>query len=138
MAAAPRDPVWARLDGSGYRQMALYPPTLIDANGWHCPQNPESEGGPMLSLAIEAYRAGLRFNSGYLSRFDEAAGDAACRAAVADHSPPRFDTVYIARPEWVARLRARGAICRRFADRFACVTPERHDPFADWIREDPR
>ena len=107
-------------EAAGRRHMALFPPHVRNSDGEGC----GAAFGPReVALAYRAYRLGLGFNSGYLSRMDLGRARAACAAlsTEVDRGRLRDDTLYVPDAGSVGLLTRAGATCRALGGEDVCV-----------------
>ncbi|MCY1001146.1 DUF6311 domain-containing protein [Myxococcus sp. MISCRS1] len=104
----------------GREHLVLYPPQMHDSSGRGC------RAGPMdyHRWAYRAYLLGLTFNSGYVTRLDDARAQEYCLGLDADIAAGRLDsrTVYLSIPARVAQLqRIPGTRCTPEDGLWLCV-----------------
>ena len=127
-----------------YEHLALLPPFLLVGGRVAAPE-PEACGPlawsleTLIPVADLAYRLGLTFDGGYLSRLDETRAGARCasiRDAVAEG---RIDpaTVWVVHPTLLSQFRAAGATCGTLDGAPVCVAGTRDDAFAAVLRANP-
>ncbi|MBL0698592.1 DUF6311 domain-containing protein [Comamonas sp. JC664] len=119
-------PEWAELKGH-YRHLALFPPQVQ----WVCPYNE-----PLVNSAgYLAYRLGLTFNSGYVTRTPPAMAEQ-CNATMRPGGLDA-DTVYVVVRQQVGNFLRAGARCGLLDGLPVCVAGARTDAFAQALGRNP-
>ena len=130
---------WTLAAGT-YAHLALFPARREDGAGRGCGRMFAPEALPL--YAGLAWRHGMTFNSGYVSRLDEARTLEACAREEADVVAGRVapDTVYVVHPLAAAFFRERTAdqsLCGSLDGVLVCVSRASHGPFREALERSP-
>ncbi|GEL74487.1 hypothetical protein MVI01_62710 [Myxococcus virescens] len=119
-------PEWAELKGH-YQHLALFPPQVQ----WVCPYNE-----PLVNATgYMAYRLGLTFNSGYVTRTPPSIAEE-CNATMRPGGVDG-DTVYVVVRQQVGAFLRAGARCGMVEGLPVCVAGQRNDAFAQALTRQP-
>ncbi|AKQ63292.1 hypothetical protein A176_000204 [Myxococcus hansupus] len=119
-------PEWAEMKGH-YKHLALFPPQVQ----WVCPYNE-----PLVNAAgYMAYRLGLTFNSGYVTRTPPSIAEE-CNATMRPGGLDA-DTVYVVVRQQVGNFLRAGARCGVLEGLPVCVAGARTDAFAQALGRTP-
>lgn len=116
-------PRWDAL-AQGRAHLVVYPTQLHVGGGEGCQYEDAHPANFYLSADWLAYRHGMTVNSGYASRVDSRAMQAACAGLIASVRSGRLapDTLYLVADGWNAEfLRRPGVSCERLDGQLGCV-----------------
>jgi hypothetical protein len=118
-----RDPRWSLAAGE-YRELLMVPPQIVGI--WStCRGLAWEDDDRWVPFAFAAYRAGLDFNGGYLTRGAGERYGVACSALLREVEEGRLRarSVYVVHPGWADRLARAGAVCGALDGARVCVAP---------------
>jgi hypothetical protein len=132
--APPELEEWAAASGN-VTHLVLVPQRILDADGAGCVAGEPVERDPR--LAYLAYRLGLSFNSGYLSRVDTAAAVRTCAALDASLARGELDpaSLYVLSTGTAVPFPPGAAVCGRIGEWSTCVSSRHRSPLRDALAQ---